>query len=209
MEGVTIDKAKLILGNNFVGLEELRPLFEKMQLSYATVQVPVIQYSYDQLQRYSNDYLLILGIPELDNVPLSIQTFRNIFGVNPELSEPCFYNQDWYLNEDFINKTLDLRWYLLKKNVWKESRAIQPNELLKNNVIFPNAILCVYAFWAYYYAQHVMLWYYDFIWCNDTDHNGDRIYVGKYHDIDGVNKDGFSIHRHLALRSCYGAIATL
>ena len=209
MERVTIEKAERLFGNNFVGLEELRPLFEKMRLSYVSVQVPIIQYSYDELLKYSKDYVLILGIPELNNTPLSIQTFRNIFGVEPNLSTPCFYNQDWYLNEDFINKTLELRWYLLKKDVLEGSRAIQPNELLNSNVAFPDAILCVYTFWAYYFAQHVMLWFYDFIWCNDTDHNGDRIYVGKYHDIDGINKDGFSIHRHLALRNCYGAIETL
>lgn len=113
------------------------------------------------------------------------------------------------MNEDFIYKTLDLRWYLLKRDVLEDSRAVQPDELLKNNVIFPNAILCVYTFWAYYYARHVKLWYYDFVWCNDTDHNGDRIYVGKYHDIDGMNKDGFSIHRHLALRNCYSSINCL
>ncbi len=209
MERVTIEKAKRLFGNNFVGLEELRPLFEKMRLSYVSVQVPIIQYSYDELLKYSKDYVLILGIPELNNTPLSIHTFRNVFGVNPDLLEPCFYNQDWYLNEDFIYKTLDLRWYLLKRDVLEDSRAVQPDELLKNNVIFPNAILCVYTFWAYYYARHVKLWYYDFVWCNDTDHNGDRIYVGKYHDIDGMNKDGFSIHRHLALRNCYSSINCL
>ena len=206
MERVTIEKAKRLFGNNFVGLEELRPLFEKMRLSYVSVQVPIIQYSYDELLKYSKDYVLI---PELNNTPLSIHTFRNVFGVNPDLLEPCFYNQDWYLNEDFIYKTLDLRWYLLKRDVLEDSRAVQPDELLKNNVIFPNAILCVYTFWAYYYARHVKLWYYDFVWCNDTDHNGDRIYVGKYHDIDGMNKDGFSIHRHLALRNCYSSINCL
>ena len=209
MERVTIEKAKRLFGNNFVGLEELRPLFEKMRLSYVSVQVHIIQYSYDELLKYSKDYVLILGIPELNNTPLSIHTFRNVFGVNPDLLEPCFYNQDWYLNEDFIYKTLDLRWYLLKRDVLEDSRAVQPDELLKNNVIFPNAILCVYTFWAYYYARHVKLWYYDFVWCNDTDHNGDRIYVGKYHDIDGMNKDGFSIHRHLALRNCYSSINCL
>ena len=153
MERVTIEKAKRLFGNNFVGLEELRPLFEKMRLSYVSVQVPIIQYSYDELLKYSKDYVLILGIPELNNTPLSIHTFRNVFGVNPDLLEPCFYNQDWYLNEDFIYKTLDLRWYLLKRDVLEDSRAVQPDELLKNNVIFPNAILCVYTFWAYYYAR--------------------------------------------------------
>ena len=82
----------------------------------------------------------------------------------------------------------------------------QPTELLKEHISFPSAILCVYTFFAYYYAQKGLLWYHDFIWCSDTDHNGDRIYVGKYHDVDGVNKNGFSIHRHLALRNCYASI---
>ena len=57
-----------------------------------------------------------------------------------------------------------------------------------------------------YFARKEYLWWHDFVWCSDVDHNGDRIYVGKYHDIDGVNKNGFSIHRHLALRPCYGSV---
>lgn len=94
-----------------------------------------------------------------------------------------------------------------KKNVIESSRAVQPLELLNENINFPTAILCVYTFFAYYYARKELLWHHDFVWCSDTDHNGDRIYVGKYHDVDEVNKNGFSIHRHLALRNCYGAIA--
>lgn len=65
--------------------------------------------------------------------------------------------------------------------------------------------MCLY-FFAYYHVRKELLWYHDFIWCHDIDHNGDRIYIGKYHDVDGVNKNGFSIHRHLALRNCYAAI---
>lgn len=56
MERVTIEKAKRLFGNNFVGLEELRPLFEKMRLSYVSVQVPIIQYSYDV---FTTDYYSI------------------------------------------------------------------------------------------------------------------------------------------------------
>ena len=67
--------------------------------------------------------------------------------------------------------------------------------------------MCTYTFFVFYLCRHEKIWNHDFIWCSDRDHNGDRIYVGKYHDIDGVNKNGFSIHRHLALRPCYGAIS--
>ena len=50
-----------------------------------------------------------------------------------------------------------------------------------------------------------MLWRHDFIWCDDSDHNGDRIYTGRYIDPNGINKNGFNIHRHLSIRPCYGA----
>ncbi len=108
-----------------------------------------------------------------------------------------------------MDLSLQNRWYLIKKDVFEESRAVMPGDLTQQGLIFPPAILCGYTFFAYYYARNEYLWWHDFVWCCDTDHNGDRIYVGKYHDIDGVNKNGFSIHRHLALRPCYGAVNTL
>ena len=207
MERVTIAHAKDLFGANFIGLEELQFLFERMGLSSCSIQVPDIHYSVGDLKKHSKDYILILGVQELNGEKLSIDRFRKCFGINPDISEPCFYNQDWYMCETFIYDTLDLRWFLLKKNVIESSRAVQPLELLNENINFPTAILCVYTFFAYYYARKELLWRHDFVWCSDTDHNGDRIYVGKYHDVDEVNKNGFSIHRHLALRNCYGAIA--
>ena len=207
MERVTIEQAKDLFGINFVGADELMFFFEKMGFSRVNVDIPEINYSLPKLQKCSTDgYILILGLSNIDGVPLSIQTFRTHFGVNPDISEPCFYNQDWYLKEDFIDKTLESRWYLIKREVIESSRAVQPIDLINQNMNFPSAILCVYTFFAYFYANCKILWPYDFIWCSDFDHNGDRIYVGKYHDIDEVNKNGFSIHRHLALRSCYAAI---
>lgn len=206
MERTTIAQAKEIFCSNFIGWDELKPLFERMGFSSSSIQIPDVQYSLEDLKKCSKDYILILGIPELGDTKLSIANFRECFGMNPDVSEPCFYNQDWYMNEKFIHDTLELRWYLLKKDAIETSRAVQPTELLKEHISFPSAILCVYTFWAYYYAQKCLLWYHDFIWCSDTDHNGDRIYVGKYHDVDGVNKNGFSIHRHLALKLCYASI---
>lgn len=209
MERVSIEEAKKIYGENFIGVDELLPLFNKMGWVYENVDIPEIPYSAQILEKCSHDYILILGIPNINGKQLTIKSFRDVFGINPEASEPCFYNQDWYLSEEFINKTLELKWYLLKKNVIEESRAVQPKELQQKNITFPSAILCTYTFFAYYFAKGELLWYHDFVWCIDIDHNGDRIYVGKYHDIDGINKNGFSIHRHLALRNCYASISTI
>jgi hypothetical protein len=139
-----------------------------------------------------------------DGSHLTIKTLRNHFGITPDVSEPCFYNQDWYMNELFIDKSINDAWFLIRKEVFDSSRAINP-DLLSEKYHFPSAIQCVYFFFAMWYFRKEVIWEYDFVWCSDHDHNGDRIYVGKYRDIDGINKNGFSIHRHLSIKKCYAA----
>lgn len=207
MKGETISKLQNLFGNNFIGPEQINKLLNVMGLPLLKESdVPEINYSLEDLQDKAQDYLLVLGYAGNKEQPINILSFRDKFGVDPEISEPCLYNQDWYLQEEFIHKTLETKWYLLKRDVIEDSRAVLPQELIQQKMEFPTAILCVYSFFAAYFSYSDYLWYHDFVWCSDLDHNGDRIYVGKYHDIDGVNKNGFSIHRHLALRPCYGAV---
>ena len=151
----------------------------------------------------SEGYILIYGVG-INGQNITLKFLREKFGVNPDESEPCLYNQDWYMKEDFMDLVLEYRWYLKERCLEEQCRM--PGDLTQKGLVFPPAILCGYTFFAYYYARKEYLWWHDFVWCCDTDHNGDRIYVGKYHDIDGVNKNGFSIHRHLALRPCYGSV---
>ena len=139
---------------------------------------------------------------------ISLLSLRQFFGVNPEKSEPCFYNQDWYLEESFMKNTLECRWYLIRRTLFENSRSVSP-DILSKQFIFPSAILSAYTFFMVWHCISECLWCNEFIWCNDCDHNSDRIYVGKYKDIDSFNKNGFSIHRHLALRNCYGSISIL
>ena len=200
------EAVKKLFGKNFIGKEELKPFFKTLGFGEFEIQEKPIEYSDSQLQKAADGYILIYGVELVNDQHITLRFLRDKLGVNPDESEPCLYNQDWYLNEKFIDITLDNRWYLIKKEVFEESRAVMPGELIKNNMNFPPAILCGYTFFAYFYARNKYLWWHDFVWCCDTDHNGDRIYVGKYHDIDGVNKNGFSIHRHLALRPCYGSV---
>ncbi|SHI95918.1 hypothetical protein SAMN02745671_02234 [Anaerovibrio lipolyticus DSM 3074] len=204
MNHISVSDAKGIMGKNMIGPEEIDKLTD-MKLLLGEL-LPEIQYSRDELEKKKEDYILILGIGSFnDGSPVTIRNMKKIVGMNPELSEPCFYNQDWYNKEDFIDIPMRDGWFLIRKEIYEESRAIQPLEL-KEKYNFPSAISCTYAFFMAWYILGIKLWYHDFVWCSDTDHNGDRIYVGKYHDVDGVNKNGFSIHRHLALRPCYGCI---
>lgn len=203
-KAVTIEKAKSIMGANYVGLEALAKLelFKRVDPE----AVPSIPFPEEELEAKRDDYLLILGSEQLaDGKLVTIRNLKAVFGKDPEAQEPCFYNQDWYDKESFIDVPMGNEWFLIRKAVFEDSRAIQPTELMEKYT-FPSAIRCTYAFFVAWLAQGIKLWYHDFVWCCDTDHNGDRIYVGKYHDVDGVNKNGFSIHRHLALRPCYGCI---
>lgn len=204
-----LEKAKSLFGENFLGPDEVRRLIEKFDRDFSFKEIPQLNYTWDVLKKYAQEgYLLVMGVPDIypQNIKLTIRTLRAKFGLDPKMSEPCFYNQDWYLSENFIDEPLSPGWYLIKRDVFEDTRAEQPSDIIAKGISFPSAILCTYTFFTFFFARNKYLWWHDFVWCCDTDHNGDRIYVGKYHDIDGVNKNGFSIHRHLALRPCYGSV---
>lgn len=206
MEGTTIEEAKLIFKKNFLGPEELLPFIRMFSDTFSWHAIPKIPWDKEMLEKLADRYILVLGLSEVNGTPLTIRTFRERFGINPEVSQPCFYNQDWYLNEEFIDLVLPCQWYLIRRTPFDNTRGLSPEILMETNIKFPPAILCTYTFFAYWLAGNMILWEYDFVWCKDKDHNGDRVYIGKYTDIDGINKSGFSIHRHLSLRPCYSAI---
>lgn len=222
MERTELTRLKSLFGSNLLGPDELQPLVSRWgkatgrrgllgNLAHCApprLETPPLNYSWADLESHAKDYILVMGIPTISGIPVTLRNLREVFGIDPEQQEPCFYNQDWYLNESFLDTKLENRWYLLKKDVFESSRAELPDKLSKE-ISFPSAVLCAYTFFAYYLYYKQPLWYHDFVWCCDLDHNGDRIYVGKYHDIDGVNKNGFSVHRHLALRPCYAAVDAL
>lgn len=203
-KNINYDLARQIMKENLIEIDELASMPE--MLLELPKYLPIIPFSEEELKSKKDNYYLIYGCSKFSNGdPITIRSLKDIFGDNPNVKEPCFYNQDWYDKESFIDKPMTEGWFLIRKNVFEESRAVRP-EILVENYSFPSAIRCTYAFFIAWITRSVKLWYHDFVWCDDTDHNGDRVYVGKYHDIDGVNKNGFSIHRHLNLRSCYGCI---
>jgi hypothetical protein len=209
MEREELIEAKEIMGLHFIGPDEIKIFLQSIGKTMASYDVPAIPFSKDELLTCQKDYLLVLTIPKAsDDWEINIQNLRAVFGTQPDLKEPCFYNQDWYMQESFIRLVLPLKWRLVKKTVGENTRALAPAEILKDEKYsFPTAIFCAYTFFIHYIVHKQVLWEFDFVWCSDSDHNNDRIYVGKYKDADGLNKNGFSIHRHLSLRNCYGAIS--
>lgn len=205
---MNIAQAKKIFKENFIGPDELDKIAKQLNIApmISCGKVPKINFNGEQLKKIAKDYILILGIPKAANGDkLTLNLMRNFFGVDPDKKEPCFYNQDWYLKEKFANAAnLKFKWYLIRKEVDKKTRGKNPENI--KNAISPPAVLTAFTFFAYYFLNQEILWQNDFIWCSDKDHNGDRIYAGRYIDPNKKNKNGFNIHRHLSIRDCYGAI---
>ncbi|MFA4833306.1 MAG: hypothetical protein WC619_00485 [Patescibacteria group bacterium] len=208
-----IKQVKRIMGGNFIGPDELKKISSKLNIADPHKMedlLPEIPFTLSYLEKVSKDYILILGIPEdKSGKKLTINRMRVIFGQNPAKKEPCFYNQDWYLEEKFAKDvSLKFKWYLIRKIVIKNSRGKNPEDIhsrLKEKENFPLAVLTVFVFFSYYFLNKgQILWKDNFIWCSDKDKNGDRIYTGRYLDPKRINKDGFNIHRHLSIRPCYG-----
>lgn len=205
--------ARLIFGQDLLGSEELVGFAVRHGLLMPGHDDPEVPEAFLEAgKREPGAFMAILGSSSMvDGSPLTLCTLRARLGMDPEFSEPCFYNQDWYLKEAFANQAeLERRWYLLRKKVRDDSRGLAPMvlaERLKGGYHLPSALLCAYAFFAHWFNRGgEMLWESDYVWCSDQDHQGDQIYVGRYSDPSGVNKNGFSVHRHLSIRNSYGMV---
>ncbi len=201
------------MGRNFIGPEELSKIssFLNIQNHIPASLIPAIPFDENQLRKIKNDYILILGAEaDKSGRKLTINSMRLLFGIDPAKAEPCFYNQDWYIKERFTEKSLAREWYLVGKKVIPGSRGLAPEKIkLKNKEKLPSAVLTAFTFFSCYFLNKEMLWKNDFIWCADKDYNGDRIYTGRYIDPNGINKNGFNIHRYLNIRSAFGAVSEI
>lgn len=210
---MNITIAKKIMGKNFIGADELSRVSSWLGIIDPIkkgLKIPAICFTEQCLRQNRKDCVLILGMStDKNDKKLTLNTLRVHFGWDPKKVEPCFYNQDWYLKEAFADKAhLKFQWYLVSKKVKVATRGQNPDSIkrsIKRGYAFPSAVLVAFTFFAYYFhTKGEILWKHDFIWCSDKDKNGDRIYVGRYNDPRRLNKNGFSIHRHLRIRSCYG-----
>jgi len=210
MERITsISDAKEIMADNFIGPDELSLITDKIDFFVPKI-IPFIPFSANELNIKRLDYILVFGLSKMKNRrPITIKTLRSHFGIDDKILEPCFYNQDWYMNEDFVNIGLKNEWFLIRKKIIENTRGINPDGL-KRSYGLPSAIQCAFVFFSYYFINcGELLWANDFVWCSDVDSNGDMIYVGRYVDVNGFSKNGFSVHRHLRIRSNYGIIDSL
>jgi hypothetical protein len=207
MERTTsLAEASIIMGDHFIGPIELsnhsmiigllNPLSQKLK-------IPEIKISIAELTKKSKTHILILYFPFYkDGTELTICKLRQHLNMNSQ--KAFFYNQDWYLNERFANSNFDKpTWVLINKYIIDASRG---KVFFSNINKLYSATLLTYIFFVNFIINNKILWPNDYIWCSDSDNNGDQVYVGRYLDPLGIAKEGFSIHRHLRINKNYGIL---
>lgn len=197
-------EAKEILNANFIGTEELPKIKGAFSVSIPN-EIPIIPFAKEDILSVRNTHLLLL-CPSFFSDGTSI-TIKSIKGkISSYKGKPCFYNQDWYLKEKFIEKPLETKWLLVSKSLLDETRALSVEQIVPRYKLH-SAVELTFAFFANYFINNgEKLWNNDYVWCSDIDDKGDQIYIGRYTDASGLNADGFEIHRHLRIKRNYGAV---
>lgn len=200
-----IDEVKKIMGENFIGFDELKELPEGFKVKAdSDIEIP---FSVEELSKKKDTHILILCPSHFaDGTAITIQSIRSAIE-KKACKTPVFYNQDWYYKEDFYRATIQSpHWLLLQKSVDDSTRGVAPEKLEAEHSL-PMAAELTFSFFACYFCNNgEKLWNHDYVWCKDRDNIGDQIYVGRYTDPYGINADGFEIHRHLSIKKCYGAL---
>jgi hypothetical protein len=169
------------------------------------VQDPVLKPPSYLLELNTDENILIHIPKNIGNMDLSLENLFKLFGTNRDQNLPSFYNQDWFINEDFFKQPIKgSRWVLVDKSITEVSRGTQPSSQASNDLF--SAVEYTFIFFVMFIKYELVLCEFDYIWTRDRDLHGDQIYVGRYTDKSGMSQDGFSIHRHLSIKNNYGVL---
>ena len=118
-------------------------------------------------------------------------TLRELRKAHPRLFHP---NQDWFEREAFMDRqAIPLP---MPRAVWASAHGIpgvyeEPNA--NEHLLVSAATLCA----IYVTAPHDSIWTDRYLWTEDKDSKGQRVYIGN-------NGLGLEIHRHLRITSRWG-----
>jgi hypothetical protein len=165
-------RARDIMGNNFLGVEDLIKHFGVSLTDDEVSALREIPFTEAQLLECKDTHVLFPGYP------LSILDIRD------RVPHELFYSQDWYNDEKFAKKEkVGLRWYLIRKDIVKDSTSKiyqEQTALLSANEEAPRACEVIYMIMLYFLAYQKRLFENVYTRCSDLSSYGSHVGVGDF-----------------------------
>jgi len=178
------NRAREILGRNFLGIEVATKHFDAAFTSETPVALASVPFSESTLEECKTTHLLVAGFP------MTVLDVRANTTRGSKAFDSYAYGEIWFNTERFATtEKVNLGWYLLRKEVvsgsversfWQQQTMLSPKEEV------PRACELVYALVLYFLAltqgRHLLL---DCAArCIDLDSLGRRVWVGS--DSGGI-----------------------
>ena len=187
--------ARVIMGNNFLGLPEVAQYFGDLSEAQ-TADLAEVPFSEDILRACSKTHML-----EAD-IGLSILDVR-------QKARKLFYSsQDWFKSEGFAQETDKPRWRLIRKTLVDNSTIktwSEQQELIPQTDEVPSARQVVYMAILHFLSTGERLFEEFYVRTSSVALSGYRVCVGKFEGNRGLYHDGLYIYYYNGLcraRSC-------
>ncbi|MDQ5931523.1 MAG: hypothetical protein QG607_224 [Patescibacteria group bacterium] len=176
--------ARVIMGTNFLGLEEVEKAFGVKYTANQRQQLATIPFDEATLKACADTHVLIAGFPMSIN---DIRKSKNVKGNAAKLFDSLFGNV-WYEQQSFANVSVEVRWFLLRKKPIDQSTSKTYEEQYRlipqgeenswaRDVVFATIVLFLTAGERLYKSVYVR--------CKDVSTDGNRVYIG-YFDRFGM-----------------------
>jgi hypothetical protein len=183
MHPMTLEDALAILGEDVLDLDSVQEFFHIRLSDFWRARLRGIPFERKVLERRRNTHILFAG------APLSVLDLR-------ERARHCFDRLFWYARDQFArDETVELRWYLLRKDVVPGSMGKAFTEqvaLLDEREEVPRACKAVYGITLYFLARGVRLFANTCARCIDIA-SSSAIPTGARIDLGDFNETGLGI----------------
>jgi hypothetical protein len=191
--------AKVIMGRNFLGIEEVEQAFGVKYSSGDRAKLAQVPFDEVTLKTCAKTYVLVAGFP------MSINDIRQKVRGNAARLFYSALGDAWFEREQFAQIAVGVRWFLLRKEPVQNSTSKTYGEqegLIPQNEEIPFARDVVFATVALFVITGERLFENVYVRCRDVSSGGRRVLVGDF-DRGGLRINGYwDVSRYVYLGAC-------